>query len=161
MFVNLRELGKQTQVITDFGVPVIRLHALDVCKNSFGNSRKNMGKTVIGRDLLGNVEPQRKQAVLLPVSGELDVPSIHLDEIERDVIQGGSDLMHRFPGNDSHDGVRISTSIYFLFVVRMLDDFVRVTASVSSNVLSYSVDMFRCPDELEFGGFDTSNDNIR
>ena len=94
VFVDVREMGQPSQ---DFrgadssrASTVVRLNTLDECKRRFGNIRELTLKTVEHRRLLGNLDKKRETTLLLPVGREGSSDSIELDEIERQVIQGGT-----------------------------------------------------------------------
>ena len=152
VLVNVREICEESQVSTD-SPTTVRLHSLDECKRLFGNPRQGVREAVIGRGFLGHIEPQREKTALLPVGGELDVSTIHLDEVERQVIHDGSQLIDNLSSKNGDLRGRFLSNAYLVCAMRLRGDSMRITASVSSNVLSYGFDMFRCPDEFELRGF--------
>jgi hypothetical protein len=148
VFVSIREFSDDTENITNRGT-AIRLTTLDECKRPFGNPWQLTGEAVVGSGFLGRIGPQWEKAVLLPISGELDVARIQLDEIESQVIKGGTNLVDRLARQDRNLERRGLAHADFFFAIRLQGSLVRVTCGVAGNVLSYGFNMFRCPDEFE------------
>jgi hypothetical protein len=158
VLVDVREISEQPEHIAGPIISVIRLHGLDECKRLFGNPRKDVRETVVGRGFLGDLEPQREETVLFPIGGELDVSGVKLDKIERQVIDGRSQLIQDLSRQDGDFRRGCSAHAYLLFAVRLRGSFVRVTSSVvwrRGFLVSYGFDMFRHPSEFEVGGVDT------
>lgn len=150
MLVKVGEISEESQVVSQCSTTVW-LCRLDECKRRFGNPGKDMRETVVDRGLLENVQPQREKARIPPIGGEWAARMIELDQIERQVIQRRPDLVNNFSGENGDAEWRFLPDAYPICAVRQRDNCVRVTARVSSNLLSYPFDMFRRPDEFELG----------
>jgi hypothetical protein len=136
---------------TDYGSAslVVRLNTLNECKRRFGNVRKTTLETVIDRRLLGKINPERKTTVLLPFRRKGSSDLIELDEVERQVIQGGTELIECFPGDNRDINRGRFPHVRCFFALRISDDFVRLTASVSPAALLNDFDLLRYPEEFK------------
>src|SRR5438874_10364008 len=110
---------------------LIRLNTFDKCKRRFGNVRKTALETVIERRLRWRINPERKTAVLLPLRRQRSSDSIELDEIERQVVQRGTKLIQHFSSHDRDAIGRSFPDVRCSLALRVRDDLVRLTASVS------------------------------
>lgn len=159
VFVDVRQLGKKVKRIADEGVFVVRLHTLDECVRLCGNVRKSAFELSLRhREGIGsfqlserrNFRKKRKLAILGPVVRERSSVLAMLDEIERQVIQGRSQLINHLPDQDGNFSRRRDRDIQLLFALRLSDDFVRLTSGINGNAFLNSSEVFLSPDELKF-----------
>jgi hypothetical protein len=156
VFVDVRQLREGPKDIT-CPLSVVGLYRLDEIKRLFGDSRQSPAKAIVrqrgrltnGRITDGRIEQEGKLATPLPVSGEFDSICVDLDEIERQVIESGFDLVNGFPRQNGNVEIRVCTKVECGFAVGMRDDFARLTGGVSHNAIPDCVDMHFGPDKLE------------
>ena len=152
VFVNIRQVGKPSHNFRSAST-VVRLNTLNECKRAFGNTRKCVSEVLLGdRRLsyaLGEFESQREVAVFLPRVRKNDSSAVEFDQIERQMIQSGTELIENFPSENSDVLRRRLPNIKCGFAVRVSDELIRLTAAVSANASLNGLDVFRCPDEFE------------
>jgi hypothetical protein len=127
-------MSEKSQTITHGIRTVVRLHTLDNCERLVGNPGKFSGEFILGnrgRAAVRSFHPERELAVLGPfwVHGG-DTP-IQLNDIERQVIEGGSHLVDHFAGEDGDFSRRRLGNIQLPFATSLLDDFVGPTRRVN------------------------------
>ena len=152
VFVDIRESDQKLKPTVRDSDAVIRLHSLNDCVRFFGNPRKVLKYTVRERRLLSRLQgsPGREHAVLLPLGGQGNAVPIELDEIESQMIQGGSKLINDLACENSDVFVRLR-EIECRFAIRLepeQESIAQITSSISSNAIFESFEMLRCPDDF-------------
>lgn len=160
VLVNVGEIGDQSH---DLGstFPMVRLQSLNECKRGFGNPRQTTLKTVVHRRLLGRVEPERKTAVILPITGQGNSERVELDQIESQIVEGGSKLIDDLSRNNGDIGRRLLENVHCLIAVRFRDDFVRLSCNVLTDDVLDEMKVFRCPTDFQRSGFESSEHEMR
>jgi hypothetical protein len=150
VFVDIRERIEQPEAVIGGANGVVRLHTLDECVRLYGNSRKSFEYTVRERRRLSRLQgitPNWESAILLPISGESDLAPIQIDEIESDVIQGGPQLIDKFPGVQRDEGGRLKHVDCF-FAIRFDSETITIAGNILGDGILQSFEVF--DSSLEF-----------
>jgi len=98
--------------------------------------------------------PQRKLAIVLPVNGQGDAVRIELDQMESEMVQGGSHLVDRLSGENGDVNGRGDGQIQCCFALRVNDYLRRITGSIGVSARLDTLDLFWHPIEFGVNGFD-------
>lgn len=165
MFVDIREYGESPQLGRTIPT-VIRLQTLDECERCLTDTGKRIDEVVVGQRKIvrnrripfsGYFSEQGELTAFLPPGWKLDTASVMLDEIERQVIQGRPHLVEGFSSEDGDIGIRRFGEMQLRLAVRLQGNSSRLCAEIFPNGIVDSINMFRCPDEFKFCGFQTAN----
>ena len=96
----------------------------------------------------GNGNTDRKLAILDPVCVKRGC--IALDDIERQVVEGGPHLINHLPRQNAEFTGWSLRNIYLPFALRLLDDFVRPTSGICGDATLDCAEVFRSTSELKF-----------
>jgi hypothetical protein len=154
VLVNVREMVKESQTVpgSTFST-IVWLHTLNDRKRLVGNPRKFAVKTIStkrGHAVVTKNELDRKLTVLAPLGGRGCNVRIPLDEVERQMIEGGPHLVDHFPSKNRDLSGRRPRDVQLPHALRLCRDFVRLSSGINGDAVPYSAKMFRSPNELEF-----------
>ena len=96
----------------------------------------------------GNGNTDRKLAILDPVCVKRGC--IALDDIERQVVEGGPHLINHLPRQNAEFTGWSLRNIYLPFALRLIDDFVRPTSGICGDATLDCAEVFRSTSELKF-----------
>ena len=169
MSVDVRQICDELHDVRGSGsyATLVRLYALDECKRVSGDTRKRFSKTVIrerGLRMTGlnlvvrNSKPQREVASIFPGRGQSNSTCIALDEIERQVVKGGPELINNFASENRDLRRGLNQEVNLFFAVRIVDDLIRVGGGSKGmdNPLD-CIEVLRCPDDFCACGIEAGN----
>ena len=155
MLVDVRQLQERShQVVRIWAAPVVRLYLLDDCKGLVGNPvPQRTGELVLRYgstigEAIGRFGVQRELSGALPVIREAHttgIDRIPLDQIEEDVIQGGSKLVEQFADQQGNLGRGLLGDMQVIAALRIGDKFVRLTGCVRGKALLDGLSLFEYP----------------
>lgn len=152
MFVDVGECVEETEhEVRRLHIPsVIRLQSLDECKRSWGETRPRLATKLV----LGNMVSEPSGAASanreldLVVGGDGSFPVVHLDKIEKQVIQGGPNLIQQLSNENRNINGGLLFNYGCFFTVRLRDDFIRVVVGVFGDTRVDFCRVVPCPDEF-------------
>lgn len=158
MAVDVRQFSEKSHDVMCPLPTTVWLQDLNECKRRFGNTRKRITETVVGKwrnvmpalnQMRGNSEPQRKATLVEPVVGQFNAAGIHLDEVESQVIESRAKVIDNFPDKNGNGYGRVNQKVDIFVTVRVGDDFIR---TCSNGETVKSIEVFRCPLDFSRSG---------
>jgi hypothetical protein len=160
VLVDVREVGKESQISIESTPTIVRLHTLDNCKRLVGNPRKVIGELTLRqreRATARNLGSKRKLTVFAPAGIYGGNCQIGLDNIKRQMIEGGPHLINHFASKNGNYLRRWFGDIQLLFSFRPRDEFVGLSSGIIGNASLNGAEVFCRPGELEFRRFHTAD----
>src|SRR5205814_5989170 len=154
VLISIAEFLEESETVVDLPCSVVRRYSLDECMRLFGDTRQVFETSVRQRGNLTDLEfsPERKLATVLPIDGQGDAVRIELDQMESDMIQGGSHLIDRLSCENGDVDWGRGGHIQCCFAVRINDYLRRITGSISVSGRLDILDLFWYPIEFCFNG---------
>jgi hypothetical protein len=164
VFVDVRQSTEKSQGIIDGTYPIVRLHALDKCKYRIRNSGKSSGETTLRqRGMLSRPKfsAQGKIAMFKPFGVNTRNIRIPLNDIEYQVVEGGSHLIDHFASENGNLARRVpGDSELFCFFALSLGELMGVTAGIQGNASFESLEMLSRPSQFTLGRIDAANPHL-
>ena len=154
VLVDIRENDKKAQSIINRANTVVRLQTLDECKRLVGNPRKFADKFSFGKwasATLGKFNFHRELSLFAPIGFNGGNVRITLDQLESQMVERRPHLINRLSCQQRNLKRRRLGDIQLFLMLRLRDNFVRLTSGILGNATLDSADVFLGPIEFQQG----------